>query len=155
LLKSKIKIIFVEMKKQVFKGNATKTMQDVEDFYSTLSDGDLQKTFQVTIDQTRSLESNALFHLMVKELCAETGEENVNKMKRDIKEALYYYTDTKVETEDSCYITRLYTKTSEMSSKELSEFILKIEVWAAQNLGYTFECTQNNKKPSWGKPKTS
>lgn len=133
------------MKKQIFNGNAVKTMQEIEDFFSTLSEDELRKTYRITIDQTRSLEANALLHVMLKEICDETGETDVNKMKRNIKEILGYYTDTKVDTEDSSYITRLYTKSSEMSSKELSEFILKIESWAATELNYTFECLQESK----------
>jgi hypothetical protein len=42
--------------KKIFKGTPTKVMNDIEDYFSKLTDKDLQKQYQVSVDNTRSLE---------------------------------------------------------------------------------------------------
>jgi uncharacterized secreted protein with C-terminal beta-propeller domain len=137
------------MKKQTFKGNAAKVISEAEDYFSTLSEDELNKTYQLSIDSTRSLSQNSLVHCMLNELCLFTGEDSIHRMKKIVKKELSYYKDTEVETDDGTYITRIYDKTSEMSVRALNEFILKLEAWSLHNLNYIFECTQeskNNKK---------
>lgn len=121
--------------KQIYKGSPDKIMDELETYFKGLSQKDMNKIYQVSLDNTRTLSQNNLVHTIIRDIALFTGED-FNRMKRIIKTELGYFNDTHVDTDDSSYITRIYSKTSEMSSKELGEFILKLETWAMHTLDF-------------------
>lgn len=127
--------------KKTFTGKRLDVLKKVEDYLGSLEDSEIvkDKTYSVTVSDVRSLQQNDLFHSIIREISEETGQLDINQLKKDVKFALGAYTDYKHETEDGSFITRVYMKTSELSSKELSEFILKVQVWAFETLGMTFD----------------
>jgi hypothetical protein len=130
--------------KKTFTGKRLDVLKKVEDYLVSLDDSEIvkDKTYSVTVSDVRSLQQNDLFHSIIRDIAEETGELDINLLKKQIKQALGYYVDSSYETEDGTFIMRVFTKTSSMSSKELSEFILKVQVWAFETLGMTFDKTK-------------
>ena len=125
------------MNKKTFKG---KISDIVKEFNQFVKDNKLDKNnYTLTLSDNRTIQQNSKFHAMVRELADHLGELDIELLKKQIKKELGYYKEEKVETEDTTYSLIVYEKTSEMSVKELAEFINKFEIWALNNLEYKFK----------------
>lgn len=124
------------MNKKTFKGSIDTILKEFNEF---VNNNKLDKnSYTLTLSDNRTLQQNNKFHAMVRELADHLGELNIELLKKQIKRELGYYKEEKVETEDTTYSLIVYEKTSEMSVRELAEFIKKFEIWALDNLQYSF-----------------
>lgn len=124
------------MNKKTFKGSIDTIIKEFNDF---VNNNKLDKnSYTLTLSDNRTLQQNNKFHAMVRELADHLGELDIELLKKQIKKELGYYKEEKVETEDTTYSLIVYEKTSEMSVRELAEFIKKFEIWALNNLEYKF-----------------
>lgn len=120
--------------KHKFKGTK---IQITEEFKKAWKDIPDDKVIQLNISDLRTLEQNSLLHVMIRELADNEGM-IPDKLKNMFKTSLLLYDDHVIESSDVSYISRVFHKTSDMGVKELADLILKFEVWALDNYGYTF-----------------
>lgn len=134
-----------------FKGKPLKLLEEFESLVNNMTDDELNKDSSLEFTNNRTIAQNSLLSSMIRELMDFTGEENFERMKKIVKRELGFFQIHKVEGVDSDYETIIYDKTSEMGTKQLADFILKLEAWALNTLNYTFESTQSNKnkKTKW------
>ena len=125
--------------KKVIKGNRIKVLDEIEKYFADLPEKDYNKTFQITIDNNRSLEQNNYFHACIRMLAEEAGYEDIELLKKQMKFMCGMYDDHVVETKSGTIINRLYKSTADMSVKELTQFIQKIEIFAIENFNFNFE----------------
>ena len=134
--------------KKLFDGITLKESKDKFDkFYETLSDADKNNegSVEINANKSRTKSQNNLIHAMITEIANFTGETNVSRMKNIIKQQLGYYKVSEVEMDDCIVTTKVYEKTSEFNTKELAEFVTKLEGWAATELNYVFAATMDKK----------
>lgn len=102
------------------------------------------KIIQIEINDIRSLTQNNFLHRMIRAFADYTGENDFEQIKKDIKLALGYYKDERIQVGNTTHTITTYDETSSMNSKELSEFILKFETWALQNYDFIFDQSLKN-----------
>lgn len=111
--------------KKTIKGSRSKVLKDVIDYLSNLElDAEKEKNevFIITVDENRSLLQNNLIHSALRLLAEEMGEDNIERLKMDLKEQMGLFTDYTVDTKNGRTINREFKSSADFSKKELSAF---------------------------------
>ena len=136
------------MIKNEYRGNRHKILKDIEiirEYFIKLPENEWNKQYKIVFSDIRSIPFNNYIHAVFNLIKDEMGEGSLEDAKNIIKEAVGAYDDHKVQDLGVTFITRKYHKTSEMSSKELAEFMLKVETWAFHDMnGLTFNHLKTN-----------
>ena len=133
--------------KNEHRGNRDRILQALEEakkYFTNLPKEEWNKLYKLIYSDIRSVPFNNYIHAVFTLIGTEMGESNIEVTKNIIKEAIGAYQDHKVHDSGVTYITRKYDKTSEMSTKELVEFMLKVETFAFHEMnGLTFKHLKN------------
>lgn len=124
--------------KKTFKGNPTQVMDELEDHFSKMNDTELQKTYQVTVDDNRSLALNKYYQVFMRIAAEQSGEEDFEYFKMTIKDALGEYSDDITVRNGRKITDRYYNSTADMSNAQLVTYIQKVEAFLFNTFGYDF-----------------
>ena len=90
---------------------------------------DCDGVLSVTVSNHRSISQNNLLHERIRQIADDTGEVDLDYLKKSLKLRLGYYTID----EDG---NKVPDSTGNMNSKRLGEFITRIEIFMQQELGF-------------------
>ncbi len=111
--------------KKTIKGSRSKALKDVIDYLSNLEldeEKEKNEVYVITVDENRSIPQNRLIHSALRLLAEEMGEDNIEKLKRDLKQEMGLFTDYIVDTKNGRTINREFESTADFSKKKLSAF---------------------------------
>ena len=112
----------------IIKGTKETIVKKLETLLKT-SYMDYDGILSVTISNHRSISQNNLLHERIRQIADDTGEVDLDYLKKSLKLRLGYYTidETGNKVPDSI---------GNMTSKKLGEFITRIEIFMQQELGF-------------------
>ena len=112
----------------IIKGTKETIVKKLETLLKT-SYMDCDSVLSVTVSNHRSISQNNLLHERIRQIADDTGEVDLDYLKKSLKLRLGYYTidETGNKVPDS---------TGNMTSKKLGEFITRIEIFMQQELGF-------------------
>ena len=112
----------------IIKGTKETIVKKLETLLKT-SYMDCDSVLSVTVSNHRSISQNNLLHERIRQIADDTGEVDLDYLKKSLKLRLGYYTIDE-------FGNKVPDSTGNMTSKKLGEFITRIEIFMQQELGF-------------------